>query len=376
MVKPLHAALDVTLPDGRHYPIYIANDLLKTSGPLIAELQGQRRVIIITDQNVAERCLPALQASLSHAEIPFHTLTLMPGEGSKSFAVLEETLTQLLSLAPDRQTMLIALGGGVVGDLTGFAASILLRGVPFVQIPTTLLSQVDSAVGGKTGINTAHGKNLIGSFHQPQAVIIDTQSLATLPPRELRAGFAEIVKAAAIADADFFSWLEENLDGFLTKQPAILAEMITRSLRIKADIVMRDEREGGIRALLNLGHTFGHALEAECQYDGRLIHGEAVALGTILAFDYAATLGLCRADDAQRVRRLFQHVSLPTQCSQIAAFNAAKLVQHMQHDKKPNQGEITLILPRSIGQCEIHPHISADSLQRFWEDALTSKAAH
>lgn len=345
--------MDITLPDGRSYPIHIGSGLLAKASELINTNRG----IIVTDENVAEHWLEALQDSLTFNT---DTIILPSGEASKSFELLEILINELLSLKPDRKTTLIAFGGGVVGDITGFAASILMRGIPFVQIPTTLLSQVDSSVGGKTGINTEAGKNLVGSFYQPQAVIIDTDTLSTLPERELSAGFAEVIKAAAIANAQFFRWLETNHKAVLALKPEPLTHAITESIKIKANIVEQDEREAGIRALLNLGHTFGHALEAEFEYDGTLVHGEAVAIGMAMAFAYSAP-----ETDAARLNQLLEQSGLPTQPPEWP--DSDILVEHMQGDKKANAGKITLILVKSIGDAFIKKDVKPKALVDFIE---------
>ncbi len=345
--------MDITLPDGRSYPIHIGSGLLAK----VSKLIDTKRAIIVTDENVAEHWLDSLQ---DHTTFNTDTIVLPAGEASKSFELLEILLNELLALEPDRNTTLIAFGGGVVGDITGFAASILMRGVPFVQIPTTLLSQVDSSVGGKTGINTDAGKNLVGSFYQPQAVIIDTDTLSTLPARELRAGFAEVIKASVVNNAEFFRWLETNHKAVLALELEPLTHAISESVKIKAAIVEQDEREGGIRAMLNLGHTFGHALEAEFDYDGTLVHGEAVAIGMAMAFAHSAP-----ETDTARLNQLLTQSGLPTQPPEWPDSEA--LVEHMKHDKKADDGKITLILVRSIGECYIEKAVDAASLVDFIE---------
>ncbi len=355
--------MKITLPDGRSYPIHIGQGLLTKLG----ELVKAPRAIIITDENVAEHWLDTVTDNLA---IGYDVIVLPAGEATKSFNLLEQLLNELLGLQPDRKTLLIALGGGVIGDITGFAASILLRGVPFVQIPTTLLSQVDSSVGGKTGINTEYGKNLIGSFYQPQAVIIDTNTLSSLPDRELRAGFAEVIKVACITDVDFFEWLEAHSNQVLSQDTEALTHAITQSVRIKAEIVEQDEREAGVRALLNLGHTFGHALELEYAYDGTLVHGEAVAIGMVMAYEYSALEGLCRADDALRVGKLIKDSDLPVRVPDWP--NAETLLSHMQQDKKAEDGKLTFILAKAIGKCVVQKSIDTtsmlDFLQKYRQD--------
>ncbi|MDG1286622.1 MAG: 3-dehydroquinate synthase [Rickettsiales bacterium] len=348
--------MKIALPDGRSYPIHIGQGLLAKAGELI----DAPRTIIITDENVAPHWLDRLTENLN---IGFDVIVLPAGEATKSFNLLEQLLNELLGLKPDRKTLLIALGGGVVGDITGFAASILLRGVPFVQIPTTLLSQVDSSVGGKTGINSEYGKNLIGSFYQPQAVIIDPDTLSTLPDRELRAGFGEVIKAACIHSETFFAWLEKNHLAILNRDTAALTHTITQSVQIKATIVEQDEREAGVRALLNLGHTFGHALEVELAYDGTLVHGEAVAIGMAMAFTYCANQGICSEVDAKRVIALIESSDLPVTAHDWPT--AETLLAHMQQDKKAENGELTLVLARTIGDCFIEKQVDCASMVDF-----------
>jgi 3-dehydroquinate synthase len=299
-------------------------------------------------------------------------VVLPPGESTKDLAHFGRLIDEILALGVERGTMLVALGGGVVGDICGFAAATLLRGLDFVQIPTTLLAQVDSSVGGKTAINTTAGKNLLGAFYQPRLVLADTDTLDTLPRREMRAGYAEIVKYGLIGDAAFFDWLEAAGDAVCDLQPAALTRAVMTSCRMKADIVARDERETGDRVLLNFGHTFGHALEAETGFGDALLHGEGVALGMILAFDFAVTLGLANGQDAQRVRRHIAASGLPTSLVEIGLSGAVadRLIAHMGRDKKVRDGRITLILPRRIGEVFVMRDVSAESLRTF----LTSAA--
>ena len=277
------------------------------------------------------------------------------GEASKSFASFEKLCEEILALGIERSTVLIALGGGVIGDLTGFAAAVLLRGIDFIQIPTTLLAQVDSSVGGKTGINSGHGKNLIGAFHQPRLVLADTYTLRTLPRRELLAGYAEVVKYGLIDQPDFFAWLEGHGADLVEGDQGVLAQAIETSCAAKAAIVAEDEKEAGKRALLNLGHTFGHALEAECGYGDELLHGEGVALGMIMAFDLSVELGLCPAEDADRVFRHLTAVGLPTRLEHLPGrvWDADTLLGHMHKDKKVTGGKLTFILAKGIGRAFI-----------------------
>src|SRR5437899_250226 len=299
----------------RSYDILIGAGLIADAGRHIRPLAD--RALIVTDANVASLHLPTLQAALERAGIAQHTIRLPAGEQTKDFAYLARLSEEILSHRIERGSLLIALGGGVIGDITGFAASILLRGIDFVQIPTTLLAQVDSSVGGKTGINTSQGKNLIGAFYQPRLVLADTDTLATLPRRELVAGYAEIVKYGLIRDAEFFAWLEAEGGSVCDLEPVALRRAVMTSCAMKAVIVASDEREEGDRALLNFGHTFGHALETETRFSARLLHGEAVGLGMVLAFDFAVRLGLVGAPESERVRRHLEGMGLPTQLAAI-----------------------------------------------------------
>jgi 3-dehydroquinate synthase len=294
---------------------------------------------------------------------------LPPGEPTKDFGHLRELCERTLSLGIERGTLLIALGGGVIGDLVGFAAGILLRGLDFVQVPTTLLAQVDSSVGGKTGINTPQGKNLVGLFHQPRLVLADVGVLKTLDARQTRAGYAEIVKYGLLGDHSFFAWLEANGERVLAGDPAALRHAVAASCRAKAAIVAEDEREGGSRALLNLGHTFGHALEAETGFGDALLHGEAVAIGTVLAFDLSACLGLAAATDARRIRQHFAIAGLPIDSRFLVGrgTSADRLLAHMRVDKKVRDGRLTFILARGIGQAFICRDVKDDDVRAVLE---------
>jgi len=334
----------------RSYDVLIGPDLLARAGAHIAPVLPQPRCVIITDEHVAKLHLPTLQAALDEVGVRHSTLTVTPGEESKSVATWQRLVTTLLEQKVDRHTTIIALGGGVVGDLAGFTAAATLRGLPFIQIPTTLLSQVDSSVGGKTGINAPQGKNLIGAFHQPLLVLADTGALRTLPPRELRAGYAEIVKAGMIADAAFYDWCEAHAEGIVGGDDALLGQAIEHAVRFKARVVGDDEREtkpNNGRALLNLGHTFAHALEAECHFDGSLLHGEAVATGLVLATDLSARLGLCPQEDTSRIAAHIARAGLPPR---IAGLKAEHLLAHMKQDKKMREGKLTFVLTHGIGQ--------------------------
>ncbi|MDP6873322.1 MAG: 3-dehydroquinate synthase, partial [Alphaproteobacteria bacterium] len=294
------------------------------------------------------------------------------GEGSKNFTQLQSLLDRLLELQVERRDTILALGGGVVGDLAGFAAAILRRGIDFIQLPTTLLAQVDSSVGGKTAINAAQGKNLIGAFYQPRLVLADVTTLTSLPARELRAGYGEVVKYGLIDDFEFFQWLEKNGADLLAGSGAAMRHAVAVSCRAKAAIVARDERESGDRALLNLGHTFAHALEAEAGYDGRLLHGEAVSVGMCMAFALSTRLGLCPSQDAERVRRHLSEMELPTGTDGLglAALTAETMLGHMRQDKKVTDGQLTFILARGIGQAFVTRDVAEADVKEMLYDAL------
>ncbi len=340
--------ITVALGD-RSYPVVIEAGVLDHAGEHVSPLAGGRRVVIVADANVRPH-LATLERSMHAAGIETEAVIVPAGEGAKSWASLEALCGRLLELGVERGDHVIALGGGVIGDLVGFASAILKRGTRFVQIPTTLLAQVDSSVGGKTGINTRAGKNLIGAFHQPSLVLIDPDVLGTLPARELRAGYAEVLKYGLIDDPDFFGWCEANGAALLAGDPTARAHAIAHSVAAKARIVAADEHETtGVRALLNLGHTFGHALEAEAGFDGTLLHGEAVAAGCALAFRYSVRRGLCPTEDAERVAGHLRAVGLPGGLGDITA-SGARLVDHMRHDKKASGGVLPFLLARGIGR--------------------------
>jgi 3-dehydroquinate synthase len=352
----------------RSYDILVGPGLIVQAGAEIAPLMRRKQAVIVTDQTVAPHYGAALQASLEAAGIRHHTIILPPGEHTKDFAHFGRLIDDILACGIERGSMLVALGGGVVGDITGFAAATVLRGIDFVQIPTTLLAQVDSSVGGKTAINTPAGKNLVGAFYQPRLVIIDTDTLATLPPRELGAGYAETVKYGLIGDLDFFEWLDAENRAVYQLDAAALTRAVMTSCTMKARIVAADEREtGDERALLNFGHTFGHALEAETGFGDRLLHGEAVALGMALAFDYAAGTGLVDAAEARRVRDHLDAAGLPTNLADtgLSGADADRLVAHMGKDKKVRDGKITLILPRRIGDAFVMRDAPAEGIRAF-----------
>jgi shikimate kinase/3-dehydroquinate synthase len=347
-----HSALHripVQLSQSR-YEVLIGNNLLNRAGALIAPVLPQPRCVIITDETVASLHLPALQNSLTEVGVSHSAIMVPPGETSKNVQTWQYVVETLLSQKVDRHTTVIALGGGVIGDLAGFAAAATLRGLPFIQIPTTLLAQVDSSVGGKTGINAPQGKNLIGAFHQPNLVIADIGILSTLPLREHRAGYAEIVKAGLIADASLYEWCEANAKAMLDGDSMLLGEAVEKAVRFKAQVVGDDEHEAkpnNGRALLNLGHTFAHALEAETGYGQGLLHGEAVATGLVLATHLSAALGLCPQENTSRVAAHLESVDLPIR---IAGLSVERLLSHMKQDKKMRGGQLTFVLTHGIGQ--------------------------
>jgi 3-dehydroquinate synthase len=356
----------VALP-GRAYDVLIGPGLLAQTGARIAAQFGKAKVGIVTDTNVATAHLAALEACLKDRVTVAGTVILPAGEGTKCFRELASLSERLLEMKLERGDLVIALGGGVIGDLAGFAAAILRRGIRFVQMPTSLLAQVDSSVGGKTGINAPQGKNLIGAFHQPSLVLADTGLLSTLPPREMRAGYAEVVKYGLLGDARFFHWLEDNAGRLMAHDPAALAHGVRRSVEMKAEIVVRDETETGDRMLLNLGHTFGHALEAFTGYGPRLLHGEGVAIGTCLAFRLSEALGHCPPQTAARVSAHIKAIGLPTRIADIPGDlpDAATMVRLMGQDKKVVGGLLTLILTRSIGQAFVTRDVSAAQVEQF-----------
>lgn len=355
--------------DDRAYDIVIGPGILAQTGDILGPIAADRHIVIISDEYVAALHLVALQTSLTKTARKIDALTVPAGEASKSMSVLARLLDDILALGVDRSVLLIALGGGVIGDLAGFAAASLLRGVDFVQIPTSLLAQVDSSVGGKTGVNAAKGKNLIGAFYQPKAVLADTALLASLPPRELRAGFAEVIKYGLLGDRDFFEWLEANGKNVLALDEAAIAHAVYTSCTAKARIVEADEREAGQRALLNLGHTFAHAFEAEAHYDGRLLHGEAVAAGMGLAFDLSVALNICNGQDARRCKAMLEANGLPSGLSNLPAGRASAdtLLSHMKHDKKVKDGTMHFVLVRSIGDAFVSGDVPPETVLALLE---------
>ena len=363
----------LTVPVGlgaRSYDVLVGEGALEAAASRLPVLFPRQRAILVTDSHVAPLHLERVSTLLAKAGIACEPIVMEPGERAKSFAGLEQLVDALLERNIERSEAVIALGGGVIGDLTGFAAAITKRGVDFIQIPTTLLAQVDSSVGGKTGINTRQGKNFAGAFHQPSLVIADTAMLSTLPERERRAGYAEIVKAALIGDDAMFERLDAAGEGVLHGAP--LARAIADAVAFKARIVAEDELEHGNRALLNLGHTFAHAFEAEAPKDA-IRHGEAVAAGIALAFRYSVARGECPASDADRIEAHLRTVGLPWNAATLAHkdWDAARLVARMRDDKKNQSGEITLILSRGIGKAWIAPRIDATHLVAFLETSLS-----
>ena len=358
----------------RGYDIVIGRDTLSTLGERIAALRPGARVAVVTDSNVARHHLAATEAALVRGGLAATVVTVPPGEASKSFEAFERLCEALIEARIERRDLVVALGGGVVGDLAGFAAAVVRRGLDYVQVPTTLLAQVDSSVGGKTAIDSRHGKNLVGAFHQPILVVADTALLDTLPPREFAAGYAEVAKYGLLGDAAFFARLEagwrEVFAGAAAREQAIAT-----SCRAKAAIVARDERETGDRALLNLGHTFGHAFEAAAGFSGRLLHGEAISLGMVLAFAFSARRGLLPAAEAERVARHLAAVGLPTHLSSIAGFlpDADCLMDLIAQDKKVQRGRLTFILARGIGQAFVAPDVDAAEVRAFLVEKLAER---
>ena len=366
--------VDVAL-ENRAYDIVIGRGALASLGVRIAALRPGVRTAIVTDETVARYWLAATEASLAEAGIPASRIIVEEGEGSKSYAGLQKVSEALIAAKIERNDLVIALGGGVVGDLAGFAAAILRRGVDFVQVPTSLLAQVDSSVGGKTGINSPQGKNLLGAFHQPVLVIADTAVLDTLSPRQFRAGYAEVAKYGALGDEAFFTWLEAN-HAELFKGGVAREHAIATSCRAKAAIVARDELENGDRALLNLGHTFGHALEAATGFSDRLFHGEGVAIGMVLAAQFSASIGMLAPGDAARLERHLVEVGLPTRLQDIAGFaqeglaDADALMDLMAQDKKVRRGKLTFILLEAIGSAVIARDVEPARVRDFLRDKV------
>ena len=367
--------IEVELP-GRSYPIVIGDGLVATAGRRIAASLPGARCAVVSDRNVAALYFGPLKASLDREGLFLGEAVVSPGEASKSFPVLAPLCESLLELGVERGDCIVALGGGVIGDLAGFAASILRRGVRVVQMPTSLLAQVDSSVGGKTGIDTRQGKNLIGTFHQPSLVLADIATLKTLSPREFRAGYAEVVKYGLIGDAPFFVWLEQNWGDIFSAAGGSRRRAVETSVRAKAAIVAADEREElGTRALLNLGHTFGHALEAFAGYSDRLLHGEAIAIGMRLAFAFSAERGLCPPGDAAKVTRHFEAVGLPVAIAAIPGNTPSPddLLRLMAQDKKVKGGKLALVLARGIGQAFVERDVPVADLTAFLARECTAR---
>jgi 3-dehydroquinate synthase len=358
----------------RSYDIQVGPGLLAGAGAAVKPFAGGRRVVVVSDETVGDLHLDTLAASLAAAGVGGEAVVMPPGEETKSFRALEGLMDRLFEIGIERRTLLIALGGGVIGDLVGFAAATALRGIDFVQIPTTLLAQVDSSVGGKTGINVAAGKNLVGAFHQPRLVLADVETLDSLPRRDFLAGYAEVVKYGAIDDRPFFEWLEANGPALIDGDQALRQEAVARCCRAKARIVAQDEREGGVRALLNLGHTFGHALEGAVGYGDALLHGEAVAIGMALAFRLSVRLGLCPQAEADRLIAHLEAVELPTSPQTVkgATFEVDDLIRRMGADKKVKDGKLTFILARGIGESFITQEVETDALRAFMAEELAS----
>ncbi len=382
MTAPLRAGEPIVVPvalGARAYEIVIGRGLLASLGERIKPLRANARTAIVTDEAVAGLHLAAAEASLAAAGIGSSPIVVKQGEGSKNFATFENVCESIIAARIERNDLVVALGGGVIGDLAGFAAASVRRGLDFVQVPTTLLAQVDSSVGGKTGINSRHGKNLIGAFHQPILVIADTALLDTLPKRDFRAGYAEMAKFGLLGDAAFFSWLEASwqdvFSGGQSSGSFAREHAIAVCCRGKAGIVARDERETGERALLNLGHTFGHALEAGAGFSDRLLHGEAVALGIVLAFEFSARKGLISDADAARARAHLAAVGLPTHVGQVPGGvpGVDALMDLIAQDKKVKRGSLTFILVRGIGQAFIENNVDPAEVRAFLSEKLAGK---
>lgn len=362
----------------RSYDILIGDKLLDNPAKYIKDVISPSKIIIVSDNNVSKLYLTKVATNLQNHYQNVETIVIPAGEEQKSFVGLAKLTNQILALKPDRNCCLIALGGGVIGDLVGFAASIILRGINFIQIPTSLLAQVDSSVGGKTGINTNHGKNLIGSFKQPKLVIIDYETVYSLSEREYLCGYVEACKYGLINDASFFEFLEKNNDNIKNRNPEILTKIITHSCLAKADIVAKDEEEkSGMRALLNLGHTFGHALEKAAGYGDILKHGEAVAYGIILAFAFSEKQGICKPGRAERIKKHFDSLNINTNLHDLKIkLDAKMLLEAMFSDKKNSNGEINLILAKDIGESYLAKNVSAKEILSFLEESLETKIIH
>ncbi len=374
--KILNVSLNRTV-ENLSYPIIIGDNILSSSGEILKEFIYKKNVIIIYDSFFSVKTslnneFEEFVQSINKLTTTLNFIDIPGGDQTKNINQLNEIIEKVLTYGIDRQNVIIAFGGGVIGDIAGFAASILLRGINYIQVPTTLLSQVDSSVGGKTGINSKIGKNLIGSFHQPQAVLADINILKTLPNREFRAGFAEVVKYGLIKDLEFFNWLNQEYDSIFIYDKIKLQKMITKSCEIKAKIIKKDEKEGGKRALLNLGHTFAHAIESFGNFDGRIIHGEAVSIGICLAFKLSNKLCFCSTDDTKKVINLFQKSKLPTSLNDIKklSISTSGMIQKFKLDKKNRQNELTFILNKRIGESFIKHNVSVNILTQFLNEEI------
>ncbi|SEO95926.1 3-dehydroquinate synthase [Salinihabitans flavidus] len=370
MMETVHVGLGA-----RSYDIHIGPGLLERAGALIGPHLARPRVAVVTDENVAAAHLDGLRAGLAAGGVSMEALILPPGEATKGWVQFERTVEWLLDQKVERRDLVVAFGGGVIGDLTGFAAAVLRRGVGFVQIPTSLLAQVDSSVGGKTGINAPQGKNLIGAFHQPALVLADTDVLGTLPPRDFLAGYGEVVKYGLLGDAAFFEWLERHGPALAAGDAPARIAAVKRACEMKAEIVARDETEQGDRALLNLGHTFCHALEAATGYSGRLLHGEGVAIGCALAFELSARLGLCPQEEPGRVRAHLRDMGMKVDLADIPGDlpDADALLDLMAQDKKVVDGRLRFILARGIGQAFITSDVPTDTVREMLQEALATR---
>lgn len=369
----MSATVPVALGE-RAYEVRVGEGLLARAGAEIAPLLARPRVAVLTDETVAAHHLGALREGLAAEGIEAPALALPPGEATKGWAGLTRAVEWLLDERVERRDVVVALGGGVIGDLAGFAAAVLRRGVRFVQIPTTLLAQVDSSVGGKTGINTRHGKNLVGAFHQPSLVLADVGALATLPRRDLLAGYGEVAKYGLLGDAAFFAWLERHGPAILAGDAALRAEAVRHACAMKAGIVERDEREEGERMLLNLGHTFAHALEAATGYSQRLLHGEAVAVGCALAFDLSARLGLCAQEAPSRVRAHLQAMGMRRDLAGLDLPPPEALLGLMAQDKKVQAGRLRFVLARGVGEAFVTSDVPPEAVRATLADALAERA--
>ena len=354
------------------YPIFVGNNILSQSGGLLKKYIKNRKIIVVFDnyfsqKNSSNAYFKQFINSIKIETISINLIGIPGGDKTKNMSQLTNIIENILSFEIDRDTIIIAFGGGVIGDIAGFAASILMRGINFIQIPTTLLSQVDSSIGGKTGVNGKLGKNLIGAFHQPIAVITDTNILKSLPNRELKAGFSEVIKYGLIKDKEFFIWLEKNYTKILNRDDEKLKKTILKSCSIKSDIIQNDEKEIGKRALLNLGHTFAHAIEALGNYDGKIIHGEAVAIGICMAFKFSNKLGFCLKSDVDRVKNIFQESKLPTTIKEIPnlLISTSEIMENFKYDKKNRQDKLTFILNNKIGDSFIEHDVDLDILKNF-----------